>query len=140
MDVALRAASTLKNRDFQICLIVSGWQNSLIWSVLSLRSMLERLVLKKYVECTSQRLKWTSGARVMTIFGRSVARSLARSLGRSVARSLARSLGCSVARSLAQSLRYRILCPSGRRGSFVTSFCITRFAILSYNTSCPSSV
>ena len=30
--------------------------------------MLERLVLKKYVECTSQRLKWISGARVMIIF------------------------------------------------------------------------
>ena len=28
--------------------------------------MLERLVLKNGVECTSQRLKWTSGARVMT--------------------------------------------------------------------------
>ena len=31
--------------------------------------MLERLVLKNAVDCTSQRLKWTSGARVMTIFG-----------------------------------------------------------------------
>ena len=31
--------------------------------------MLEQLVLKNAVECTSQRLKWTSGARVMTIFG-----------------------------------------------------------------------
>ena len=31
--------------------------------------MLERLVLKNAVECTSQRLKWTSGARVMTLFG-----------------------------------------------------------------------
>ena len=30
--------------------------------------MLERLVLKNGVECTSQRLKWTSGARVMFIF------------------------------------------------------------------------
>ena len=30
--------------------------------------MLELLVLKKYAECTSQRLKWTSGARVMIIF------------------------------------------------------------------------
>ena len=28
--------------------------------------MLELLVLKKYAECTSQRLKRTSGARVMT--------------------------------------------------------------------------
>ena len=32
---------------------------------LSIGSVLERLVLKKYAECTSQRLKWTSGARVM---------------------------------------------------------------------------
>ena len=33
-----------------------------------MKSMLERLVLTNAVECTSQRLKWTSGARVMTIF------------------------------------------------------------------------
>ena len=57
-----------------------------------------------------------------------------RSLGRSVARSLGRSVARSVGRSLARSLRYRILCPSGRRGSFVTCFCITRFAILSRTT------
>ena len=31
--------------------------------------MLERLVLKNAVECTSQRLKRTSGARVLTVFG-----------------------------------------------------------------------
>ena len=36
---------------------------------LSLGTMLDSLVLKNAVECTSQRLKWTSGARVMTIFG-----------------------------------------------------------------------
>ena len=30
--------------------------------------MLERLVLKNALDCTSQRLKRTSGARVMTIF------------------------------------------------------------------------
>ena len=30
--------------------------------------MLERLVLKNEVDCTSQRLKWTSGARVMKNF------------------------------------------------------------------------
>ena len=54
---------------FFINLIISGQQNTSIWSVLSLKSMLERLVLKKYVECTSQRLKWRSGARDMTIFG-----------------------------------------------------------------------
>ena len=33
----------------------------------SLASMLEVLVFKNTVECTSQRLKWTSGARVMII-------------------------------------------------------------------------
>ena len=32
--------------------------------------MLERLLLKNSVDCTSQHLKWTSGARVMNIFGR----------------------------------------------------------------------
>ena len=30
--------------------------------------MLDLLVLKNAVECTSQRLKWTCGVRVMTIF------------------------------------------------------------------------
>ena len=36
---------------------------------LSIGHVLELLVLKNAVECTSQRLKWTSGARVMTISG-----------------------------------------------------------------------
>ena len=40
--------------------------NYLFSSYLSFGSMLERLVLKKYADCTSQRLKRTSGARVMT--------------------------------------------------------------------------
>ena len=31
--------------------------------------MLGSFVLENAVECTSQRLKWTSGARVVTIFG-----------------------------------------------------------------------
>ena len=31
--------------------------------------MPERLVLKNAVDCTNQHFKWTSGARVMTIFG-----------------------------------------------------------------------
>ena len=44
---------------------------------LRLGSVLKLLVLKNDAECTSQRLKWTSGARVMIIFGRSVARSFA---------------------------------------------------------------
>ena len=40
-------------------------QNGCIWLDLGLKSTLELLVLKNAVECTSQRLKWTSGARVM---------------------------------------------------------------------------
>ena len=43
-------------------------QNSFICLDLSLGSMLEVLVLKNAVECTSQRLKWTSGDRVMITF------------------------------------------------------------------------
>ena len=35
------------------------------WQYLNIRSVLELLVFKHCVECTSQRLKWTSGARVM---------------------------------------------------------------------------
>ena len=66
--------------------------------------MLELLVLKKGAQRTSQRVKWTSGSRVMIIFDRSVARSLgrsgARSLGRSIAGSLDRSLDRSMDRSL----------------------------------------
>ena len=58
-------------------------------------SVLEHLVLKNDAECSSQRLKWTSAARVMIIFsvGRSLDRSVARSIGRSVTQSIARSLG-----------------------------------------------
>ena len=37
-------------------------------SYLSLGSMLDRLDLKKYADCISQRLKRTSGGRVMTFF------------------------------------------------------------------------
>ena len=79
-------------------------QNILFWLDLSVGSALERLLLKNEAECTSQRLKWTSGARFMIIFGRSVPRSLGRSLGCSVARSVARSVVRSVARSLGRSL------------------------------------
>ena len=35
---------------------------------LRLKSVLERLVLKKYAECTSQRLTPISGARAMILF------------------------------------------------------------------------
>ena len=41
-------------------------QNSLICLDLNLGRMLEVLVLQNAVECTSQRLKRTSGAQVMT--------------------------------------------------------------------------
>ena len=77
VDVALRAASILKDCVFlwNSCMS-SKSQNTFIWLDLSIGSMLDFLVLKNAVECTSQRLKWTSGARVMIIFGRSVARSL----------------------------------------------------------------
>ena len=67
MDVALRAASTLTNRNSFIYLIFFKLQKSVIWLDLSLESMLVGLVLKNAVDCTSQRLKWTSGARVMTV-------------------------------------------------------------------------
>ena len=50
---------------FCICWMSSKCQNTIIWLDSSIRSMLELLVLKKYAECTSQRLKRTSGARVM---------------------------------------------------------------------------
>ena len=46
---------------FFIYIIFFTLQNCLIYSVLSLGSMLERLVLKNGVECTSQRLKRMSG-------------------------------------------------------------------------------
>ena len=65
VDVALRAASILKNDAFCISWISPKLQNTFIWLDLSIGSMLERLVVKNAVECTSQRLKWTSGARVM---------------------------------------------------------------------------
>ena len=54
---------------FRICLMSFGCQNSFIWLELSIGSVLERLVLKNAAKCTSQRLKWTSGARDMIIFG-----------------------------------------------------------------------
>ena len=85
VDVALRAASIVENNDFPLCeccpagglvfekscfciySIFFKLQNSVICLDLSLGSMLDSLVLKNAVECTSQRLKWTSGARVMTV-------------------------------------------------------------------------
>ena len=48
-------------------LLIYGWPFSLY---LSIGSVLELLVIKNAAECISQRLKWTSGARVMIIFDR----------------------------------------------------------------------
>ena len=56
-----------KNHDLLYFLMSSKRRNTVNWLDLSLRSMLELLVLKKYAECTSQRLKRTSGAGV-TVF------------------------------------------------------------------------
>jgi len=52
----------------RICLMSCRCQNTLIWLDSSIGSVLERLVLKTAAECISQRLNWTSGARVMIIF------------------------------------------------------------------------
>ena len=69
LHVALWAASILKIRVFSIYSIFFKLQNLVICSDLSLGSMLDSLVLKNAVECASQRLKWTSGASVMVMFG-----------------------------------------------------------------------
>ena len=69
--MSLPGANFVKNRVFVIFKDFARVnKNDVIWMVLSLRSVLERLVLKKYAECISQRLKRTSGARVMiSVFG-----------------------------------------------------------------------
>ena len=51
--------------------------------------MLELLVLKNLHQCTSQHVKWTSGARVSD--GRTDGRSDGRTVGRTVGRSVGRS-------------------------------------------------
>ena len=66
--MSLPGANFVKN---QICVILKSFavlKNNVIWMVLSLRSVLERSVLKNDAECTSQRLKPTSGARVVILF------------------------------------------------------------------------
>ena len=65
--MSLPGANFVKNSVFVIFKGFARVKNDVIWMVLSLRSVLERLVLKKYAECTSQRLKRTSGARVMNL-------------------------------------------------------------------------
>ena len=62
---------------------------------------LRTLVLKNDAQRTSQRVKWTSGARSLD---RSLDRSLSRSLPRSIARPLARSRVRSIAHSIGSSL------------------------------------
>ena len=51
-------------------------QNTFTWLDLSIGSMLEVLVLKNAADCTSQRLKWTSGARVANLVFNEVELSL----------------------------------------------------------------
>ena len=68
--VALRAASILKNRVFWYLINVLEVTKHFYLADLSIGSALERLVLKNDADCTSQRLKWTSGARFMIIFRR----------------------------------------------------------------------
>ena len=68
-------SSSVEDTTVQIFQIPS---ETLIWLDLSIRSMLERLVLKNLTQRTSQRVKWTSGARVTIIFFPSLARSIAR--------------------------------------------------------------
>jgi hypothetical protein len=63
--MSLPGANFVKNCVFVTLEGFAGVKNDRIWMVLSLRSMLEVLVLKKYAECTSRRLKRTSGARLM---------------------------------------------------------------------------
>ena len=58
----------------------------LFFDVIKPRSTLERLVLKNAAQRTSQRVKWTSGARVVKFFfsdGRTVGRTHGRTDGRS---------------------------------------------------------
>ena len=61
----LPGANFVKYHAFVMSTRFSELKNDRIWMVLSLGSMLEVLVLKKYAECTSRRLKRTSGARLM---------------------------------------------------------------------------
>ena len=116
----------MKNRVFVIFKGFAREKNDVIWMVLSLRSVLERLVLQKYAECTSRHVKRTSGARVMFFFlslDRSIARSIARrSLDRSISRSLARSLARSLDRWLARLLARSLRCSLPRSLGLLTHY------------------
>ena len=63
--MSLSEAIFVKYHAFVMSTRFSEEKNDRIWMVLSLGGMLEVLVLKKYAECTSRRLKRTSGARLM---------------------------------------------------------------------------
>ena len=58
----------VKNHMYVLLKSFAVLENNVIGMVLRLRSVLERLVLKNYAECTNQRLKPTSGARLMIVF------------------------------------------------------------------------
>ena len=60
-----RRQNNLKNDVLFVFQDLANIKNRFIFIVLNLMSMLDVLVLKNDAKCTSQRLKWTSGARVM---------------------------------------------------------------------------
>ena len=62
-----RRRNNFKNDVLFVFQDLANIKNSCIFVVLSLMSMLDVLVLKNAAECTSQRLKRTSGARVMIL-------------------------------------------------------------------------
>ena len=74
-------------------------KNKFIYRVLSLRTVLKSLILKKYAECNGRHVK-----RIVIPFCRSIARSLDRSLAWSFARSRDRLLAISIAHSIARSI------------------------------------
>ena len=93
----LRAAKILKNHICHFVTALRARKNNLICTALSIMGVLERLVLKRTIQRTSQCDKQTSAARVIAI--RSLARAIVRSL-----RSITRSIVCSIDRSIARSL------------------------------------
>ena len=98
---------------FQSCEGSAAVENKLIWSAL-IMSMLERPILKRPIQCTSQCVKRPSGAWILLRFARLFARSLARSIAQSIARSIAPSLERSVARSVARLVDRSIALSMGR--------------------------
>ena len=109
--MSLPAANFVKNDVFDISKDLARVTNDLICLVVSLMSMLELLVLTNLTKCTSQHLKRSSGAQVMTC-SRSLCRSvIARSFDRLIARSIDRSLARSFARSfeLFHGFKFRIM-------------------------------